>query len=413
MSESESKPLDATQLSLNRNRSLFNIIVYVVLPASLLLAFVYSILLTRNNKADYLLFIVFVTISYTLVVSLVQLLQKDEDIMGLKYIMNKLELSNNVDANMSVIINNEENICELNFTYPDKKNPQKNLGDVYPQTSKIINGENITENTKNTIKSEGDKKFYERCNSLTRGDNLNEVGQCIGNTGPSTADCSGKIKDLKDATSEEARAKCTAPAFLNDIEPYFSITLAVIAVVFATGTEIYSYVTGGPNGAVYIVAIYLIINLFMYLGKPPCDYISSDYSDITVSPLSKEVIVALFFMTLVKTISYSFFIGMGYSKDFSKLIICLVILSALYIINDYSFISIIEDNYSGLGKFINIMKLDRKTDKINYDISLTERDTSKRCLIDGIWDKSNRAANINGELNDCNTEKLGKYLGGN
>ena len=33
------------------------------------------------------------------------------------------------------------------------------------------------------------------------------------------------------------------------------------------------------------------------------------------------------------------------------------------------------------------MKLDRSTDKINYSMSFVERNTDKRCIIDGVWDK--------------------------
>ena len=71
MTDNSVERLDKFQSQLNSKRTLFNVIVYIILPASLILTFVYSLLLTRENKVDYLLYITIVTIFYSLVVFLI------------------------------------------------------------------------------------------------------------------------------------------------------------------------------------------------------------------------------------------------------------------------------------------------------------------------------------------------------
>ena len=154
MSEDSNLKIDRFQSSLNSKRTLFNVIVYVILPASLILAFIYSLLLTRENKVDYLLFIVFITVSYTLVTILIDLLKNDGNVTGLKYLMNKLNIDNDVNTEISIVMDNNKNICELNLSYPDNKNPGKGIYDIKPTTTKIINGEEITNSNKNKIKDD-------------------------------------------------------------------------------------------------------------------------------------------------------------------------------------------------------------------------------------------------------------------
>jgi hypothetical protein len=98
------------------------------------------------------------------------------------------------------------------------------------------------------------------------------------------------------------------------------------------------------------------------------------------------------------------------APEYTWLIIYFVALSSTYVIKDYSFISVLEDSYGGFGKFVNTMKLDRSNDKINYSMSFVERNTDKRCIIDGVWDKKNNPPRIKGDLEYCNSEILGKYL---
>ena len=77
---------------------------------------------------------------------------------------------------------------------------------------------------------------------------------------------------------------------------------------------------------------------------------------------------------------------------------------------DYSFINVLESSYSGLGKFVNIMKLDRKHDSMNYNMNFVEKSTNRRCNIDGIWDKRNNPPNIRGDLEGCNPDILGEVF---
>ena len=74
MSDNSNIKLDRFQSELNSKRTLFNVIVYIILPASLVFTFVYSILLTTENKEDYLLYITFVTIMYSIIVLLALIL---------------------------------------------------------------------------------------------------------------------------------------------------------------------------------------------------------------------------------------------------------------------------------------------------------------------------------------------------
>lgn len=409
MSEDSNLKIDRFQSSLNSKRTLFNVIVYVILPASLILAFIYSLLLTRENKVDYLLFIVFITVSYTLVTILIDLLKIDGNVTGLKYLMNKLNIDNDVNTEISIVMDNNKNICELNLSYPDNKNQGESIYDVKPTTSKIINGENITNSNKTKLKNDLDKKFYDRCDSLTNDDNLfKNIGVCVGKDNDSMGTCSNSIKSAKN--SDDAYSMCTKWEYNN---PKLSLALTILLVIIVIIEEVKVYIEGEGKMLVSNIAliIYLLYNFFAYLKSPKCDYIDINYGDIAVSPFSKEVVYTLFVVALIKSISYMMYIIMGLSKDFTKLILCIVILSALYIIKDYSFLNILENNYSGFGKFINIMKLNRKTDRLNYDVSFKEKDTERRCLISGTWDKTNRGANIKGEMDNCNSEELGKYLG--
>ena len=410
MSEESTTTIDRFQTSLNSKRTLFNVVVYVILPGSLILAFLYSLLLTRKNKVDYLLLIVFVTISYTLVTILTELLQSAGDYTGLKYLMNKLNINDTVDTEIIMTINNNKNICDLSFSYPNKDDPGKSIYETKPTTSKIINGEKITEGNKRKLTNKLDKKFYDRCDSLSDDNNLfKNIGVCIGKDNDSMEKCSSSINDATD--SDDAYSKCTRWKY-NKRGVSLILTAFIVCVALLEEIKIYFEGEEGEGGAVatnILIVIYLLYNYFSYLMGPGCDYVDINYNDIAVSPFSKEVVYTLFVIALIKSISYTTYIMLGLSKDFSKLILCLVILSALYIINDYSFLNILENNYSGFGKFVNVMKLDRNTDQINYDISFNERETNRRCLISGTRDKKNAGANIKGEMNNCNSEALGNF----
>ena len=153
----DNNSLDMVQRSLNSKRNLFNTVVYILLPASLVYAFIYSILLTRERKIDYLLFIVFVTVSYTLVVLLVDLLQSDYDSIGIKYMINKLNLDDDVDVDILVSIDNQKNMCDLSFIYPDRDNASKGLSEIKVDAEKIINGERQTSDTNINNKQDNDE----------------------------------------------------------------------------------------------------------------------------------------------------------------------------------------------------------------------------------------------------------------
>ena len=57
------------------------------------------------------------------------------------------------------------------------------------------------------------------------------------------------------------------------------------------------------------------------------------------------------------------------------------------------------------------MKLDRSSDRMNYNLSFKDRNTNKRCVIDGIWDKTAQSPEITGDMTGCNSDNLGKNLG--
>lgn len=408
MSESSTDRLDKFQSKLNSKRTLFNVIVYVILPASLVFSFIYSILLSTANKIDYLLYITFVTIIYSLVVLLMNLLTTGKDLIGLRYIINKMGIDESYNTNISISIDDTKNKCDLSFDYPDRDNINKSFSDISSKTSKIINGE-IKVN-ENDISEKLDKEFYNRCDSLENSDNLFKIkGTCLGNTSGDMATCSNLIKDA--TTSEEAFDKCNniySSTYMTYIVVVSVILLIVIAdlILLFTGNKLVSDSLNIVSGL--LLGTY---TSFLYIKKPPCDYIDMNYPNVAVSPFPNYFLNSIMLGTLIKILSTSFKIFVLEAPEYTWLLIYIFVLSSVYVIKDYSFISVLEDSYGGFGKFINIMKLDRKTDKIIYNMSFIEKDTNKRCLINGNWDKINKPPNIKGDLEGCNSESLDMYLG--
>ena len=397
--------LDEFKSNLNNKRTLFNVIVYIILPASLVLAFVYSILLTRDNKIDYLLFICFVTMSYSLVIFLIDLIKTNNDMAGLKYIMNKLEIDEDYDTDISIMMDNSKNVCDLSFNYPDKDNINNSFSETRSKTSKIINGD-IKTNI-NEVQDKLDKEFYDRCDGLQNNDNLFKIkGTCLGNDNDSMKICSDLIKDAED--NDEAYDKCSyATTKTVDIIVIILVVLLIVVadVLKLIGSKLYSDILNALS-----VVILFSYSLYTYVFKPPCDYISFNYPNIAVSPFPKFLLYSVMFSSGIKIFSSIFKIYILGVPEYSWLIMYLVLFSSSYIIQDYSFINILENSYGGFGKFINTMKLDRRDDRINYNMSFVDRTTNKRCIIDGIWDKHNNPPSIEGDLNNCNSEFLGKYL---
>jgi hypothetical protein len=403
MTDKETDRLDKFQSKLNSKRTLFNVIVYIILPASLILTFIYSLLLTRENKVDYLLYITFVTIIYSLVVLLINLLKDDKDLIGLRYIINKLGIDGEYDTNIGINMSDENNRCDLSFNYPDNN---KSFSEVSPKTSKIIGGDLKTD--ENDISDSLDKEFYNRCDGLENSDNLFKVkGTCLGKTSSDMVTCANLIKEAKD--SDEAFEKCNSShsTTISYIVVAVSISLIIIAdmLLLIYGRRAVSDFLNILSG---FIAIFYIS--YTYWNKPPCDYIDMNYPNIAVSPLPNYLLNSIMLGAGFKIASTLFKIYVLGSPEYTWLIIYFVVLSSTYIIKDYSFISVLEDSYGGFGKFINIMKLDRNTDKINYNMSFIERITNKRCIIDGLWDKNNNSPNIKGDLEGCNSDILGKYL---
>lgn len=397
--------LDEFKSNLNNKRTLFNVIVYIILPTSLVLAFIYSVLLTRENKIDYLLFICFITMSYSLVVFLIDLIRTNNDIAGLKYIMNKLEIDEKYDTDVSIMMNNNKNTCDLSFNYPDKDNVNNRFSDIRSKTSKIINGD--IETRSNNIKEKLDKEFYDRCDGLENNENLFKVkGTCLGNDNDSMKICSDLIKDAKD--NDEAYDKCSyaTTKIIDIIVIFIVVILIVIADGFKLmGNKVYSDILNALG-----IVVLFSYSLYTYVAKPPCDYISFNYPNIAVSPFPKFLLYSVMFSSGIKIISSICKIYILGIPEYSWLIIYLLLFSSTYVIQDYSFINILENSYGGFGKFINIMKLDRREDRINYSMSFVNRNTNKQCIIDGKWDKHNNPPKIKGDLDNCNSEFLDKYL---
>ena len=409
MTDNSVERLDKFQSQLNSKRTLFNVIVYIILPASLILTFVYSLLLTRENKVDYLLYITIVIIFYSLVVFLINLLKDDKDLIGLRYIINKLGIDSNYDTNINITMNSENNRCDLSFNYPDSDDNGKGFSEISPKTSKIINGDIKT--NANDISEPLDKEFYNRCDGLENSDNLFKVkGTCLGNTSSDMATCADLIKDAKD--SDEAFEKCNS-VFSENIS-YAVVSISILSIIIA---DILLLVSGNKKAADIINIgsglLLVIYTAYTFFNKPPCDYIDMNYPNIAVSPFPNYLLISIMIGTGIKIASTLFKIFVLGAPEYTWLIIYFVVLSSTYVIKDYSFISVLEDSYGGFGKFVNTMKLDRSTDKINYSMSFVERNTDKRCIIDGVWDKKNKPPRIKGDLEDCNSEILGKYLNNN
>lgn len=409
MTDNSVERLDKFQSQLNSKRTLFNVIVYIILPASLILTFVYSLLLTRENKVDYLLYITIVTIFYSLVVFLINLLKDDKDLIGLRYIINKMGIDSNYDTTINITMNSENNRCDLSFNYPDSDDNGKGFSEISPKTSKIINGDIKTND--NDISVPLDKEFYNRCDGLENSDNLFKVkGTCLGNTPSDMATCANLIKDAKD--SDEAFEKCNSV-----FSKYVSYGVVIVFVLSLIISDILLLVTGNKKAADLInigsVILLVLYTAYTFFNKPPCDYIDMNYPNIAVSPFPNYLLNSVMFGTGIKIVSTLFKIFVLGAPEYTWLIIYFVVLSSTYVIKDYSFISVLEDSYGGFGKFVNTMKLDRSTDKINYSMSFVERNTDKRCIIDGVWDKKNKPPRIKGDLEDCNSEILGKYLNNN
>ena len=221
----DNNSLDMVQRSLNSKRNLFNTVVYILLPASLVFAFIYSILLTRERKVDYLLFIAFVTVSYTLVVMLVDLLQTKSDSVGIKYLINKLNLNDDIDVDIAISIDNQKNMCDLSYNYPDRQSPEKGLSEINIKSEKVINGEKKISDS--GINNKQDKDFYNRCDSLENEEKLSEnIGQCIGYDTFSMGECRNRIRQSGD--TDTALYDCTKPYIPKNIAE----SLVAYAVVF-------------------------------------------------------------------------------------------------------------------------------------------------------------------------------------
>ena len=406
MSDNSNIKLDRFQSELNSKRTLFNVIVYIILPASLVFTFVYSILLTTENKEDYLLYITFVTIIYSIIVLLMNLLNNNKDLIGLRYIINKLGINMEYDTNINVTMETEKNRCDLSFVYPDREDINKGFSEITPKTSKIINGD-VKTNT-SSITEELDKEFYNRCDGLEDSKNLFKVkGTCLGNTSSDMTTCANLIKGAKN--SDEAFEKCNS-VFSENIS-YLIVGISVGLIILADGILLIygkKFVADLINiGSGSLIFLY---SFYTYINKPPCDYIDMNYPNIAVSPFPNYLLNSIMIGTGFKIASTLFKIFVLGAPEYTWLIIYFVVLSSTYVIKDYSFISVLEDSYGGFGKFVNTMKLDRSNDKINYSMSFVERNTDKRCIIDGVWDKKNNPPRIKGDLEDCNSEILGKYL---
>ena len=406
MSDESTTNLDKFQSNLNSKRTLFNVIVYIVLPASLVLSFLYSLLLTRENKIDYLLFITFVTMSYSIVVFLIELLKTDENMIGLKYVINKLGIDDDFNTDIEITMDNKKNVCDLSFNYPDRDNINAGFSDINPKTSKIIEGDKKTD--ENSISDKTNKEFYNRCDGLVNSDNLFKVkGTCLGQDNESMGKCANIIKDAKD--SNEAYELCNN--YYSSNTSTIVIIFTVFCVIFADGVQL---LTGNSLYSGFIRAlgwtVFGVYSFVSYLNTPPCDYVDMNYPNIAVSPFPHYFLYAIILSAAVKSLSTIFKIYYLGVPEYTWLIIYLTILSSTYIIMDYSFINVLESSYSGLGKFVNVTKLDRKYDNMNYNMNFVEKSTNKRCSIDGIWDKRNNPPNIKGDLEGCNPDILGKYL---
>ena len=406
MTDNSVERLDKFQSQLNSKRTLFNVIVYIILPASLILTFIYSLLLTRENKVDYLLYITIVTIIYSLVVLLLNLLKDDKDLIGLRYIINKLGIDSNYDTNVNITMNSENNRCDLSFNYPDSDNIGMGFSEISPKTSKIINGDIKT--NANNISNKLDKEFYNRCDGLENSDNLFKVkGTCLGNTPSDMATCANLIKEAKD--SDEAFEKCNSVVSENVsygvVIVFVSLIIIADSILLVSGNKKVADLINIGSGI--LIGVY---TAYTYINKPPCDYIDMNYPNIAVSPFPNYLLNSVMLGAGIKIASTLFKIFVLGAPEYTWLIIYFVVLSSTYVIKDYSFISVLEESYGGFGKFVNTMKLDRSRDKINYSMSFIEKNTNKRCIIDGLWDKKNNPPRIKGDLDNCNSEILGKYL---
>ena len=392
------------QRSLNSKRNLFNTVVYILLPASLVFAFIYSILLTRERKVDYLLFITFVTVSYTLVVMLVDLLQTDSDSVGIKYLINKLNLNDDIDVDIAISIDNQKNMCDLSFNYPDRQSPEKGLSEINIKSEKVINGDKKVSDS--DINNKQDKDFYNRCDSLENEEKLSEnIGQCIGYDTFSTTECRNRI--LQSGDTDTALYDCTKPYIPKNIA---ESGVAYTVVFFISGIcAVAAEKTETPWINLLFPVILIVMGTAEYIFSSECYYVDIENSDISVSPFSKRFIY-YWMMYLLPQIMAGLW-NIQNNSGYTVSIILIVMLSSIYVINDYSFLSVLESNYASFGKFINIMKLDRKSDRINYNLSFKERDTNKTCVIDGIWDKTAQSPEIIGDMNGCNSDNLGKNLG--
>ena len=406
----DNNSLDMVQRSLNSKRNLFNTVVFILLPASLVYAFIYSILLTRERKVDYLLFVAFVTVSYTLVVMLVDLLQTDSDSIGIKYLINKLNLDDDVDVDISISIDNQKNMCDLNFNYPDRNNPGRGLSEIELKAEKVINGEKLTSDI--NINNQQDKDFYNRCDSLTDEDKLSQsMGQCIGYDSSSMGECSSRIRQSKDP--DEAFNDCVQGLIRNENKVWIMVGIGVLTVVIVGGAAVpipwFKEIKDIYN--IILPVLLTIYGLWQYFNSDSCHYVDIVNSDISVSPFSKEFLSYWLVYLVPQTIAYIGIIFTGASNDFTTPSIFILLLSSIYVINDYSFLSVLESNYASFGKFINVMKLDRSSDRMNYNLSFKDRNTNKRCVIDGIWDKTAQSPEITGDMAGCNSDNLGKNLG--
>jgi hypothetical protein len=452
------EPEDYHKPQLTTLNTFFNVVVYTLIPAAFVLTFIYSLLLTRENKVDYILFIAFLTFSYSMVEYSVNLLtQSNSDQKDLiTYLENKLgRIEKDTVSDISIIVEKDGDLCDIAMRSDGVKStlePPSSSSDATASFKKLCESLGAPDASNNAVglclaKDPADRfkgtcsKRIElsgaptapqtSCKLTTSIDHGKTPGTCAETSGsdatcvyvPGIPEAGGEAWSTPDRctssapTSDNAEGKCTEQNRILGYdykELFMYLTVGTVIMGDLIKYNMPTFKQDNPRIEMLTkgMTVFFVFVLFLFnLTRNECEYISINSGDISIAPFSKELLQGVQLISLSK-LSFGIVNIYKYnSRDFTSPIMWGLLLSSAYIISDYSFINVLTNTYGNMGRYVNIMKLDRMTDRINYSMKFTDQLTQEMCYIDGLWDKTDADAKFRGEMPGCNADTFGKHLG--
>ena len=376
----------------------FNTIIYVILPALIVFAFIYGTIITRENSVDYILFITTVTIIYSLMTYLYNIFSVTFDLPSLYYFKQKLLLDDNTTIASSIFIQNEND-----------KSSSVNINETINTDDSItINGEvsgedkiaNFYNKQLNNIKG---TKDLEKLTSIRN-------PQCLGTLLKDKEICAAKISGKEGRSDVRQFCEEKGTFFWWIISLWMVLLIAVMGI-----SKFYGIMLSGVLKFTTLSSIFLFVVYKYFNYTKQCVYYDEEESDLNVTIFDKEDIDMLYSISVVSIILY--FIGRFIYSDmpnqnFWFLIVMSLIFASTYMFDRYAFVDSVNADRKSLGYYINTFQLNRENgDTMKYNIDINDENKNQKCMISGIWDKRNMKPRFIGNMPDCNENVLGMYIG--